>query len=331
MRVLAVSNAYPTTQSPCSGIFIEQQIASLQQIGLTVELLFIDRARRGMPIYLELGRLTRAAIAAFKPDIVHVMYGGVMADIVTRVVNNKPTVVTFHGSDLLGEHLSGKLRQLIAEYGVLASCRAARRASGIVTVSKALRDALPNDVNREKIRIIPCGINLQRFKPQDRDACRRELGWGSDSFHVLFPSNGGDPVKRFDLAKSAVLKLNYSGINIQMHELRGIANTQVPVWLNASDVLLLTSLHEGSPTIIKEALACDLPVVSVDVGDIRDRIEGIAGCYLALADPVDLAAKLSLVHCSSRRVAGRSHVLDLSLESVAHQLRKFYLEIAPYS
>lgn len=327
MRVLAVSNAYPTTQRPFSGIFIEQQIKGLQQIGLTVKVLFIDRARRGMQIYLDVGRLTRAAIVDFKPDIVHVMYGGVMADRVTRVVNDRPTVVTFHGSDLFGEHLSGRLRHLIAEYGVSASWRAARRASGIVTVSKALHDALPDDIDKAKIRIIPCGIDLERFKPLDRDACRQELGWDSDRFHVLFPANGGDPVKRFDLAKAAVQELSRMGIKTDIHQLRGIANTRVPVWLNASDVLLLTSLHEGSPTVVKEALACNIPVISVDVGDVRERISGIAGCFLAFPTPNDLAAKLSLVHSGSRRVAGRIKMQELSLDRIALQLKSVYAEV----
>ena len=327
MRILAVSNDFPTLQRPFSGVFIEQQIQGLKQIGLNVAVLSVDRARRGMQVYLDVGRLTRAAILEFKPDIVHVMYGGVMADRVTRVVKDRPTVVTFHGSDLLGEHLTGRVRQLIAGYGVWASWRAARRASGIIAVSKALRDALPADVDRAKIRIIPCGIDLERFKPLNRDACRQELGWDSDRFHVVFPTNGGDPVKRFDLAQAAVHRFSHLGIKTELHQLRGIANTLVPVWLNASDVLLLTSLHEGSPTVVKEALACNVPVISVDVGDVRERISGIAGCYLAFPNPNDLAAKLSLVHSGTRRVSGRVKMQELSLERVALQLRSVYDEL----
>jgi teichuronic acid biosynthesis glycosyltransferase TuaC len=327
MRILAVTNMYPTRHTPASGVFIEQLIKGLKQIGLEVDLIFVDRTQRGMSVYLGLRRHLRAKIAHFRPDVVHVMYGGVMADQVTQAVYNSPTVVTFHGSDLLGEHLSGSIRKLLASYGVWASWRAARRANGIVVVSKILQDTLPKDVDRSKTRIIPCGIDLERFKPLNRDVCRNSLGWSSEHFHVLFPTNAGDPVKRPGLARAAVEAVNRLGIHAEMHQLQGVPNHQVPVWLNASDVVLLTSLHEGSPTIIKEALACNVPVVSVDVGDVCERIQGIAGCYLALPDPDDLADKLLLIHTGPHRVEGRSNIQAFSLERIALRLKEFYGEV----
>jgi glycosyltransferase involved in cell wall biosynthesis len=129
------------------------------------------------------------------------------------------------------------------------------------------------------------------------------------------------------LARAAVEILKRYPVSVEIHELQGVANDQVPLWINASDVLLLTSLHEGSPTIVKESLACDVPVVSVDVGDVRERIQRIDGCYLALADPSDLASKLNLVYNSLRRVKGRVHMQELSLERTALRLKQFYDEI----
>src|SRR5260221_3540340 len=107
MRILAVTNMYPTPQVPSGGSFVEQQVEGLQRIGLNVEVLFVDRLQSGMRVYLGLRERLRACIKSFRPDVIHVMYGGVMADQVTREVVDQPTVVTFHGSDLLGEHLSG--------------------------------------------------------------------------------------------------------------------------------------------------------------------------------------------------------------------------------
>ena len=143
LRILAVTNIYPTPQAPSLGTFVEQQIRGIRQIGLDVDVMFLDRAQRGMGVYLGLGPQIRAKIANFRPDLVHVMYGGVMADKVTRAIADRPTIVSFCGSDLLGEPLSGILRKLIAGYGVMASYRAARRACGIVVKSKNLQDALP--------------------------------------------------------------------------------------------------------------------------------------------------------------------------------------------
>jgi teichuronic acid biosynthesis glycosyltransferase TuaC len=327
MRILAVTNMYPTRNAPHLGIFVKQQIDSLVEIGLEVECIVVERLEKGMGCYLGLCRRVQARIDDWNPDIVHIMYGGVMADMITRTVADRPTIVTFHGSDILGEHLSGRLRELIAEYGVWASRRAARRASGIVAVSTQLRDALPNDVHRTRIRILPCGIDLQRFKPLDQDICRRRLGWHKDRFNILFPTNGGDPRKRLDLAQAAVEVVKQYGIGVELHQLRGVAHDEVALWLNASDVLLLTSLHEGSPTAVKEALACNRPVVSVDVGDVREWIEGIEGCYVGLPVASDLAAKLRLVHARQSRVAGRIKMQKLSLEHIAYCLMEFYEEV----
>jgi glycosyltransferase involved in cell wall biosynthesis len=106
-----------------------------------------------------------------------------------------------------------------------------------------------------------------------------------------------------------------------------VSHNDVPVWFNASDVALLTSSHEGSPNVVKEALACDLPIVSVEVGDVLERIGGIDGCYIAAPNPEDLASKLSLAYFRGRRIAGRVSVQDLSLERVARRLKSFYQQI----
>jgi teichuronic acid biosynthesis glycosyltransferase TuaC len=324
VRILAVTNMYPTACAPASGTFVEQQIKGLRQIGLEVELLFLNRLQQGMRVYMDLKPLVRTAIERFQPDITHVMYGGVMADLVTRTLSKEPTVVTFHGSDLLGGHFPGPLRRMSARYGVFASHGAARRATGIVAVAKVLEKALPRDIDRSKIAIIPCGIDLDRFRPLNQENCRQRLGWSPNRFHVLFPTNSGNPVKRPALAAAAVAALNRLGIATEIHSLRNMPNDEVPVWLNACDALLLTSLHEGSPTIIKEALACDLPVVSVEVGDVRERIQGIAGCHLALPDPDDLASKLQQVHSGPHRIAGRAAIQSLSIDRIARRLEEFY-------
>src|SRR6266542_5069378 len=212
MRILAVTNMYPGPQAPALGTFVEQQVRGLRRIGLDVNLMYVDRLQKGMRVYLGVPKQLRAQIDRCQPDVVHVMYGGIMADQVTRTVRDRPTVVTFHGSDLLGQHLSGLLRSVTAGYGVRASWKAARRADRIVTVSKALKESLPRDINSRKVAIIPNGIDLERFKPLDRSECCRRLGWDPNLFHVLFPANGGDPVKRPVLAQAAVNLLQRVGI-----------------------------------------------------------------------------------------------------------------------
>lgn len=327
MRVLALTNLYPTPRYPAMGTFVEQQVLGLIRSGLDVDVMHVDRYERGMRSYFTMGAELRSRIERFQPDVVHAMYGGVLAERVTRIVKDRPTVVSFCGSDLLGEYLSGSLRRISSEYGILASHIAARRADGIVVKSRNLEAALPSTVNRSKVRIIPNGIDLERFRPLDQVDCRNKLGWDPGKFHVLFPTNAGDPRKRLHLAQAAIDKANRSGLNAELHQLRGVPHEEVPIWLNASDVVLLTSLHEGSPNVIKEALACNVPVVSVDVGDVSERVEGIEGCHIAMVDPDDLGIKLGLVRARGERIDGRERMQALSLEQTALHLGSFYREV----
>ncbi len=326
-RVLAITNMYPSHERPWVGTFVEQQIQGLLSIGVETNVVYFDRKKEGPLIYYRMAGRIRAAVSKFEPHLVHVMYGGVMAGRITILPCARPVIVTFHGSDLLGENLSGIWRKLVSRHGVRCSWAAARKAQGIVVVARHLEHALPSDVDRRKVRVIPCGIDLERFKPVDQNLCRQKLGWTPDTFHVLFPANGGDPVKRPWLARAAVQALQAQGVKVELHLLAGVPYAEVPLWINASDVLILTSLHEGSPTVVKEAMACNVPVVSVEVGDVAERIAGIEGSHLAEAEPQDLARKLLAVHHRNARVNAGPAVSALSITHVAKQLKVFYREV----
>lgn len=324
MRVLVITNIYPTAAAPASGTFVEQQVEGLRRGGIDAELLFLDRLRDGPGVYRQLARQVTGVRRTFRPDLVHVMYGGVMAERVTRLAKGEPVIVTFHGSDLLGENLSGLLRKAASWYGVACSWRAAARAAGVVVVSPELRDALPRWIDRDRVRVIPCGIDLARFQPRDRAECRRRLDWSMQEFAVLFNGGSQDPVKRPELAHEAVRILRERYPHATLRELRGVPNVDVPEWMNASNVLLLTSQHEGSPTVVKEALACNLPVVSVDVGDVRERIGGVEGCHVVAPDATALAERLAAVLERGQLVRGREQVEGLSIEAIGVSLKAFY-------
>ena len=322
MRVLAVTNMYPSAASPGSGVFVHEQIKGLRAIGLNTRVLFVDRRKKGALEYYRMGHAVADAVAEFDPDVIHVMYGGVMAAQVVGRHHSRPVIVTFHGSDLLGENLSGWVRKIISRYGVYCSRKTAKAADRVIVVAHHLVRALKGTIPPHKIRMIPCGIDLDRFTPTDPLWCKQQLNWNPRSFHVLFASSNGDPVKRPGLARAAMAQMDG-----EFHYMTGISNAEVPLWLNAADALLLTSLHEGSPTIVKEALACGLPIVSVNVGDVSERIQGIEGCYLANADPADLASKLSLVRKSGKRLDCRSRLEELSIITIAQRLKRCYEEV----
>ncbi len=327
MRILAVTNLYPTHQAPASGTFVEQQIQGLRRCGLDVEVMHLRRFTQGKCVYRGLSKALRQRLEAGPPHLVHTMYGGVLAEVVTRVVTDRPVVVSFCGTDLLGGAFFGFFRKFSVRYGILASHLAARRAAAIVVKSRNLQAALPRGLDASKVWRIPNGVDLKRFEPLDRRVCRHRLGWEEGVFHVLFPNRADHPRKRFALAREAVARLDRLGVRAGLHELHGVPHQDVPLWLNASDVLILTSFHEGSPNIVKEALACNRPVVSVDVGDVRERLEGIDGCYLAEPDADDLADKLQRVAHGPRQVEGRIKMQDLSLERVAQRLIEVYTTV----
>jgi glycosyltransferase involved in cell wall biosynthesis len=326
-RILAITNMYPSPARPWMGTFVEQQVKGLVSAGVEVSVLYFDRKSEGPFIYYRMARRIHEAMATFDPHLIHVMYGGVMADQITRQRGLPPVVVTFHGSDVLGENLSGIWRKLVSRHGVRCSWAAARKAQGVVVVARHLKRALPADVDCRKVRVIPCGIDLDQFKPMDRETCRRQLGWNPGSFHVLFPANTGDPVKRPWLAQAAVQALKTHGVEAELHLLSGVPYAEVPCWINASDVLILTSLHEGSPTVVKESLACNVPVVSVVVGDVAERIAGVEGCHLAAAEPQELARKLLAVWKRKGRINAGPALSALSIRNVAGQLKTFYGEL----
>jgi glycosyltransferase involved in cell wall biosynthesis len=167
-------------------------------------------------------------------------------------------------------------------------------------------------------------VDLSRFRPKDRLRCQVALGWDPDRRHVLFPASRDRPEKRYALAQTAVALLDGDAAVVELHHLDGVAHEEMPTWLNACEALLLTSTHEGSPNVVKEALACDVPIVSVDVGDVRDRIETIDGCFIAEPTPQDLAAKLESVLERRGRINGRDRISELSLERVAEKVRDIY-------
>jgi teichuronic acid biosynthesis glycosyltransferase TuaC len=343
MRVLAVTNMYPTAASPWVGTFVEQQVEGLRRLGVEVKVLCLQRRYdgvdsgtmqflfEGVRVYGGAGARIRRLAVEFRPEIVHVMYGGVMAEIATRALAEWPIVVSFCGGDLLGEPAKRLAKRLSIRYGVLASHIAARKADGIVVKSSNLRAALPSWIDRKKVWTIPNGVDLDLFKPMDPKACREQIGWREGPFHLLFPSFPENLCKGFDLAREAVDRLAASGMMVELHTLRDRPHREIPVWLNACDCLLLTSHLEGSPNIVKEALACDRGVVSVDVGDVRQRLAGIPGCFVTSRTAGDLAAKLCVALAGNgadgNRVQGRIRIQELSLERIAERLLDVYREV----
>jgi teichuronic acid biosynthesis glycosyltransferase TuaC len=177
------------------------------------------------------------------------------------------------------------------------------RAAAVICVSEGLFKRLW--WRRSVARVMPLGVDLELFRPLDRETCRRELGWTGPERVLLFNANN-PALKRLDIAQAVVQQLNAQGMSVRLEVLRGgIDPDHMPVLMNGADALLLCSDQEGSPTMVKEAMGCNLPVVSSDVGDVRQRLRDVRPGAVVEQEVDALAKALSEVLRDGRRSNGR--------------------------
>jgi glycosyltransferase involved in cell wall biosynthesis len=179
--------------------------------------------------------------------------------------------------------------------------------------------------------VVPNGVDLRAFRPMDRHEARERLGWSASKRYVLFPGSPDIPVKGFHLAKDAVrMASKRLGEALELTPLTGIAHDQVPLHMNACEAMVMASFHEGSPNAVKEAMACNLAVVSVPVGDVPELLEGLEGYTVCPRDAEALAeALVSTLSAGSQQINGREALKQkgLDLESVARRLIQIYADV----
>lgn len=320
LRVLMI---LPTANgSNSTFVGTERQVDSLKAVGTTVGT-YIFKNRRSLKGLIVGGLELRRRARELGADLIHVHFGAAQA-LAAVLFSPIPVVISFCGSDLLGNYNPRGRKTWLGYLSILLSQLAALRARRCVAKSEELRQALWSSSSRSKCEVIPNGVNMEQFRPVPQSEARATLGWQHDDPVVLFMDRKGAWVKDSDLARGAYAEARKSVPSLRMHVVETESPDRMPLFYNAADVLLLTSRHEGSNNTVKEALACNRPVVSVDVGDVRERIEGIEGCYLARPDPEDLAVKLRLVLNGPRCVGGQAKMQDLSLERVARRVIEIY-------
>jgi glycosyltransferase involved in cell wall biosynthesis len=163
------------------------------------------------------------------------------------------------------------------------------------------------------VQIIPNGVDMEMFVPMDAEACRQKLGWKEGGKHILFPADPDRMEKDFPLAQETVKQ---SGQDITIHVFRQVEHKDTVLHYNAADAVLLTSKWEGSPNAIKEAMACCRPIVSTNVGDVKERLSGVEGCYVAeTRDPNELSGFLRNALEWKGRTNGRDKIIADQLES----------------
>ncbi len=305
MRILFVCSKNSGKIAP----FILEQAESIQGTGTEVDFFTIEG--KGWQGYLKSRPLLTKKIMKFKPNVIHAHYG--LSGLLANTQRKVPVITTYHGSDI-NDHKTIRF----SKWAIRLSAWNVFVSEKIIQTAKV----------KHKYSLIPCGVNTELFKPVDKQMARNELGLKTDEKLLLFAGSFDNPVKNSALALQAINLLP----KVRLIELKGYFRQEVTLLMNAVDVCLMTSLSEGSPQFIKEAMACNSPIVSVDVGDVKEVIGETEGCYICSYDPKDVAEKITraIEFAENQKTTyGRKRILSLQLDSdsVAKKIIEVYQKI----
>jgi len=315
--VLVVTNLWPTEADSSYGSFVKAQMESLGPLGVEFDVLFIN-GRESKWNYLRGIRQVRRQLRAKRYDLIHAHFG--LSGWVARLQSRVPVVVSFMGDDVLGRPTRSGRITLAGHFLRISGFILARLATSVIVKSRQMASKL----RLPSAHIIPNGVDLNLFRPMEQAQARKMLGLDPGKKFVLFPYNPNEARKRFDLIQAAVSLAREQVPTLELLVARGLPQGQIPIYMNAADVLVMASLLEGSPNAVKEAMATNLPVISVDVGDAAELIGSTAGCYLVRREAAAMAEKIVEICRRGGRTNGRDGIRRLSMEAVAQQIVEVY-------
>lgn len=300
IRVLSLTNARTS--------FYRQQVRAVERYDVDYTTIEVPgregRDDHRSPLdYLRFWRPFRDALSD-RYDLVHANFGLTAPYALTQ--RSLPVVLTLWGNDL---------------YGPVSpvSKFSARFCDEVIVMADVMAEGLGQDCH-----VIPHGVDLERFQPKSRDAARRTVGWDDEAAHVMFPYRVERDEKDFPRARRVVDRVDRRiDRPVELNVVTGVPHDRFYTYLNAADCLLLTSKMEGSPNVVKESLACNLPVVATDVGDVRERLDGVDPSGVGRTD-AELVDELETVLERGERSNGREVVRELSIENTGRRIVDVY-------
>lgn len=298
-------------------IFFKQQIDVLEGLGIDCTVLSVpgaeqvdgdNRTNRGATEYLRFLPRVRRELRRGEFDLIHANYG--LTAPYAVIQRRLPVLLTLWGSDVIGR--DGLITRAFAW-----------RADAITVRSSEMRERL----GRDDAHIVPSGVDLDLFRPIDRRLAQTHVNWADDERHVLFPYSPTYAGKRYPLAEQVVSDVQRDFDRpVRLQTLSGVAHHEMPFYYNAADVVLMTSRHEGSPNTVKEALACNVPVVSTDVGDVRERLNGVSpgGVGTSRHELTELIVEVLDSRC---RCNGRDSVTEIGWDTIGQRFIDIYQTI----
>ena len=318
MKVLVTTAMYPTPANPAFGSFVKTQVESLERAGIDVDVLVLQGRSRKLMYPLGVPSLHRRLREDRSIDLVHAHYG--LVGMVARAQLKVPLVVTFHGDDILGtvgDH--GRLTlpsRVIAAAGKVLG----RLADAVIVQSEEMARAFPGS----STHVIPHEVDFDVFRPTPRTEARRALGLDPERPYLLFAANPAIPVKRFPLARDVLSRFKLERPDAELCVVYKETQARLAVYMSACDALLFPSYQEGSPNIVKQAMACGLPIVATDVGDVRLVIEGTEGCHVCEPTIESFVQALRAVLRRNQRTKGREAVRRFEPSLVTARLVEVY-------
>jgi teichuronic acid biosynthesis glycosyltransferase TuaC len=315
MRALVVTNMYPSPERPALGSFVRDQVEALQRLD-DVYLDVFAFEPGGYGAYTRASRELGRQFRGERFDIVHAHFG--LSAWPARAVPTRGRVVTLHGTDL--EHPRSRVITL-----------AGLRSSDVVGVtSQALSQRIPRWARSPKhVQVLPCGVDLNRFTQIDRREARARLQLDPDGRYVLFSADPARPEKRFDRAQRLLDGFDDPNAAATLLTLGDVDPSEVPLWINAADAVLVTSERESFGLAALEALACDVPVLSTPVGVAPEALDGVDGALCAPFDEAVWGAALRphLTADDPRLADGRAHAEPYSSDTCAQKVLDAWTEL----
>lgn len=290
MKVLIVIGCARIEDAP----FVLLQKNNLEELGVEISIFSIYK--KGISGYIKLIPLYLRKVKEFNPDIIHAHYS--VAGLFAFSQFRKPVIISYIGSDVIEKKI-----RLIAWFTMMF-------AKYSIFISKSLINTVP--FKKDNFRMIPYGIDLVNFYSIDKRIARIKLGLDQNQIYCLFPSLKTRREKNFVFAERCISEIE--GVNI-IELGKNLPIEEINLIFNACDFMLLTSLHEGGPQVIFEALATNLPIVSTDVGVVKESIEGVDGCYLCSYELCDAVNKINKAILFNRKTEGRRKLKKLNLDS----------------
>lgn len=306
MRVLLVSrykNNFKNHILP----FVYEQGEALRKCGVDVDYFLVEG--NGFLSYFKSVKPLKKKIKKFAPDIVHAHYG--LSGITAVLQRDVPVVTTFHNGETLGfkQNILSSIASLFNKHTIY--------------VARHIYDKAYFK-RKKNYTIMPCGVTLEDLPVLDFKSTREMLGLKSDTVYILFGGAFSNLRKNYPLLKSAVELIK--DVKIEAIEMKGLSRMQATELMCACDLFALPSKSEGSPQALKEAMACNCPIVATDIADIKHLLGNLPGHYICSFESEDVAKKIKLALDFNGRTNGRNRIIELGLtnEQVAEKLIDIY-------